>query len=119
MAKIKRVKFLRYFNGPRMILIFQADTVGVVFLSFFATYIALTNASFRISVVVIASFIVSIIVGASFVKTKKNSAKGFLRHWLFVNGIYSPKEDKNKYEEVKRLDVKGYLPEHNDMEFSD
>jgi len=119
MAVKRKVAFLQYFNGYRMLMFFEADTVGVLAGLFVFTYIMFTNAGVPLSLIVVLSFFIG--VGGTFIytKTKKGASKGYLRHLLYVNGIYSVKEDPTKFKEVKRLDVSGYLPNHNDLVFSD
>jgi len=119
MAAKRRVRFLQYFNGYRMLIFLESDTVGVLFSVFFLVYIIMTNAAASISMIVIFSFGISVGTSILYAKTKKSASKGFLRHWFYVHGIYSVKEDINKFEEVSRLDVTNYIPNNNDMIFSD
>ena len=115
----KRVKFLQYFNGYRMLLFLEMDTVGVLFSVFFLVYIIMTNAAASILLIVVSAFGISITTTIIYTKTKKSASRGYLRHWFYTKGIYSVKEDANKFEEVKRLGRDNYLPNHDDYVFSD
>jgi len=113
----ERVRFLRYFNGYRMILVFQADSVVVASSVFMICYIIFTNAAFKISLIITLSFLLSAVITSIYVNARNSASKGYLRNLLFAYGIYYVQENKKKFEECKRLDVQGYLPEHDDLLF--
>lgn len=113
----KRVGFLMHFNGPRLIGPFKIDTLSVAVGVFLSTYTAFTIASVRVSITLVASFLFSYIGTKLYQKAREKSAKGYLWHVLFMSGIWSVKEDSDKYEELNRLDVKNYIPDPTEKIF--
>ncbi len=117
MARKKNVKFLRYFNGYRMLAVFQIDSVIVTAVLFFGTYMVLINSSASSSITLLGALIAGFLGSKYYPKMRNEASKGFLKHWFYANGLWSVKEDKEKFEELKRIDVENYLPEYNDREF--
>lgn len=117
MSKYKRPGFLMHFNGPRLIGPFKIDTLSVAIGMFLATYTAFTIASVKVSITLLSSFVISYISTRLYQKAREKSAKGYLWHVLFMSGIWSVKEDKEKYEELKRIDIKNYIPDPTDKIF--
>ncbi len=117
MARKKNVKFIRYFNGYRMLAVFQIDSVLVVSVLFFLTYMVLINSSASSSITLLGALFAGGLGVKFYPKMRDEASKGFLKHWFYANGLWSVKEDKEKFEELNRLDVENYLPEYNDREF--
>lgn len=119
MAKYRRVRFLKYFNRPRVFVSIEIDTVlmfaGIslgVFVAFSLTSIMSPYASLMFGLLMGG-------IGAIYYsKYKEESSKGFLKHFLYVYHIY--KVNPNKYkEEVQRMDidVEKYYPNPNEKLF--
>lgn len=117
MAKIKKVGFLMHFNGPRVIGPIKIDTLLVAICSWIVIYTAFTIASVKISITLISAFGISYAVTKIFQKARERASRGYLWHILFMSGIWSVSEDEEKYEELKRLDVKNYIPDYTDKIF--
>lgn len=121
MARIKQVPFLRYFNGSRMLIVFELDSVIVVTVSFVLSYIAMTQSSFKVSITMLSSLIIAVSFGLGYSKAKSNASKGFLRHWTYVNvnPLFEILFKKKKYKEFEKMDVKDYVPAPEDFVFND
>lgn len=121
MAKYTKVRFLKWFNRPRVFVSIELDTIGV----FFAVGMALFFASSLTSVMQpYFAFMGSMLLGgfAAFYysRYKDEAPKGFLKHFLYTAHIYRVKEQEFK-EEAKRMDidVDDYYPNANEKLFID
>ena len=119
MAKYKRVRFLKYFNRPRVIVAIEIDTVFLflgtfVFLMFMLSFTSVIN-GFLIFVVSMGTAITSAVY---YTKYKENAPKGFLKHLLYKWHIYRVNLNDFK-EEVQRMDMHPdeYYPDANDKLF--
>ena len=115
----KRVEFLRHFNDFRMLSIFTIDVVGVALGTFIVYYSVLAFGGVPVIPLIMSSFGVTGLMIYVYVKAKKNSSKGYLKHWLFNRGFYQLHQDENKWEELKYADVKNYLPHGSDKFFAE
>ncbi|AHJ12977.1 hypothetical protein [Sulfurospirillum multivorans] len=115
----KRVQFLRHFNDFRMLSMFTIDVVGITLFVFVAFYSVLTFGGIPILLLMPSSMAVTWVVVYVYVKAKKNSSKGYLRHWLFNKGLYQLHHDEEKWPELKHADTKNYLPHGSDKFFAD
>jgi len=119
MAKYTKVRFLKWFNRPRVFVSIEIDTIGI----FFAVGLVLFFASSLTSVLPPApDFMVSMLIGGFtafyYSKFKDEAPKGFLKHLLYTMHIYRVKEKEFK-EEAKRMDVDvdDYYPNPNEKLF--
>lgn len=117
--KQTRVKFLRHFNDFRMLSMFTIDVIGIAFLTFVVYYSVLAFGGFPIIILVISSFFVTWLVTYLYIQAKKNSSRGYLRHWMFNKGFYQLHPDEDKWTELKYADNKNYLPHGSDKYFAD
>lgn len=117
MAKVKKVRFLMHFNGPRVIGPFKIDTLLVAIGVWIVIYTAFTIASVKVSITLITAFATSYALTKIYQKAREKASRGYLWHVLFMSGIWSVSEDEEKYEELQRLDVKDYIPDSTDKIF--
>ena len=119
MAKYKTVRFLKYFNRPRVFVAIEIDTIllalGVfIFFIFMLSFSSVVNGFLVFTI----SFAASTLSARSYTKYKDTAAKGFLKHLLYKYHIYrvNTKEFKT---EVKRMDMHPdeYYPDTNDKLF--
>jgi len=119
MAVYRRVRFLKYFNRPRVFVEIEVDTAGfyaaISLLVFFALSLAsIFNPFF--------SFFIGQFIGFAaaffYAKFKAGASKGFLRHLLYVKHILKVNPADFK-EEVERMDieVEDYYPDANEKLF--
>ena len=117
--KQKRVEFLRHFNDFRMLSFFTIDVVAISLLVFLVAYSTLALGGVPLAIYVVGSFIITWIIVYLYIKAKKNSSKGFLKHWMFNKGILRLHHDPSKWEELHYSDTKNYPPSGNDKFFAD
>ena len=119
MAKNKRVEFLRYFNGYRMLAIFPVDIVAIAVIPFFVVFMIGSIGGLGLMFTVFGSLGLSIALIYIYKKAKEDTSKGFLKHWAFQKGLYQLKQDEKKWEELKYADKKDYFPNGQDRYFAD
>lgn len=115
----KRVEFLRHFNDFRMLSMFTMDVVGIAFITFILFYSVLAFGGVPTIILVISSFFTTWLATYMYIQAKKNSSRGYLRHWMFNKGFYRLHKDEEKWEELKYADKKNYFPNGNDKFFAD
>lgn len=117
--KQKRVEFLRYFNDFRMISMFTIDVVGIAAFVFVTFYSIFAFGGVPLLLLMPGSISITWLVVYIYGKAKKNSSKGYLKHWLFNKGLYQLHNDEDKWTELKHSDIKNYLPHGSDKFFAD
>ena len=117
MARSKRIGFLQHFNGPRVIGPIRIDTLGVSILTFVSTYTSMTVGGAKVSITLLLAFAITYVVTKAYIAAKEKSSKGYLWHLLYTSGIWTIKQDPEKYEELKRMDVKDYFPYSSQKKF--
>jgi len=119
MAKYKRVRFLKYFNRPRVFVAIEFDTL-FLFLGVFIFMMMMLSLTSVVSgfFVFIISMGIAMLVGARYAVYKEKASKGFLKHLLYKYNIY--RVDIRKYKkEVERMDIHPdeYYPDANEKHF--
>jgi len=119
--RVKRVKFLRYFNRPRLILGIEMDTFAVFVGVLFLLYIAFTlTASVNAFVQMMISFFAGLAAAYYYERYKNEAPKSILSHILYVYNIRKIKTGKKKFQkEVESMDLKPekYFPTPNERFF--
>jgi len=119
--KIKRVKFLRYFNRPRLIMGIEIDTLFVFMSIFLLVYVALTlTASVNAFLLILLGFGFGSAASFYYEKYKNEAPKSILSHILYIYNIKRIKIGSKKFEkEVKRMDIspEKYFPTPNEKFF--
>jgi len=119
MAKYTKVRFLKWFNRPRVFVSIEVDTIGIFFIVGMILFFASSLTSILSPYF---SFMTSMLIGGFvafyYSKFKDDAPKGFLRHLLYSLHIYKVKKKEFK-EEVKRMDidVEDYYPNPNEKLF--
>ena len=117
MAKFSRVRFLKYFNRPRVFVSIEIDTIAVFASSAGLLFTALSLASILSPYFSFMTAIISAALAARYyAKYKAEASKGFLRHSLYV--LHLQRVNKKSFkEETKRMDLDDYYPNPNEKLF--
>lgn len=117
MAKYSRVRFLKYFNRPRVFVAMEIDTIAVFAGSAGMLFTALSLSSILSPYFSFMSALISAgFIARFYTKYKAEASKGFLRHSLYVLHLQRVNE-KSFEEETKRMDVDNYYPNPNEKLF--
>ncbi len=120
MAKYTKVRFLKYFNRPRVFVAIEIDTIGIFFLVSFAFYIAFVLTSiFSPYFSFLVSFGLGIAAAYYYSKYKAEAPKGYLKHLLYTLHLYRVKT--KGFEETERIDinVEDYYPSPSEKYFTE
>ena len=120
MAKYTKVRFLKYFNRPRVLVAIEIDTIGIFFLVSFVLYIAFVLTSiFSPYFSFLVSFGLGNIASYYYAKYKAEAPKGYLKHLFYTLHLYKVKP-KN-FEEIERMDidVEDYYPSSSEKYFTE
>ena len=121
MAKFKKVRFLEYFNKPRVIVAFEIDTIMMALGSLLIPYFSMTlTAMVSQGLALLLSIVIGFVATRSFVKYKTEYPKGYLKHKFYVLGLYRVNSEKYK-NEVESMDIKveDYYPQSNIKVFTE
>lgn len=119
MSRVKKVGFLMEFNKPRVIGPIRIDTIGIGLATLLIVYTALTLASTKTWLAILITFVATWYAIKLYKKAREKSSRGYLWHLGYDSGIWSIRQDPKKYKELKRMDIRNYLPDSTMRNFKD
>lgn len=115
----KKVNFPKYINRPKIFFIFELDILAVAIFSFILAYAMMMFAGFNIGIIMIFSMLFAYLSVRLTIYFKAKTAKGALFHLLYSKGVWVPKIDEDRHQDIIELGSKNFLPKGWEHEFAD
>lgn len=112
----RKVQFPQFLKRARLMFVFEMDMFVVVF---FSALIALWIFSkfLKMIIAIPLSFYLAYKLMLLYNKARYEMSPGFILHFLYSKGLYKPKEDFEKYPELKtrgKFFPSGYVTDFRD-----
>lgn len=115
---MRKVKFPQYIDRARMIFVFESDMV-LVFSGSTILLLWIFSKVFSLLLVVPFAFYAGWNLMKLYNKARYEMSPGFIRHFFYRVGLFKPKQDFEKYPELKSRDDENFYPSGYISDFSD